>query len=174
MTDELLLEGEPFSFQPELYDELNFEESAADKRQRAQSERDCKGVRVLEWLEKDGPSSLREYIEYLERRLKATPRLVQGHENLRKLRGMRLPKDKFSASWQGLVRAFPEIQGRYFYSDLCSGWLRSFVFSGGAATGHRQFIDSMGTVISFGEDGQQELLVLTAAGQVLRIHRVFQ
>jgi hypothetical protein len=32
----------------------------------------------------------------------------------------------------------------------------------------------MGTVLSFGEDGQKELYVLTTAGQVLRINRVFQ
>jgi glucose/arabinose dehydrogenase len=70
--------------------------------------------------------------------------------------------------------AIPEIQGRYFYSDLCSGWLRSFVFSGGAATDQRQSIANMGTVLSFGEDGQKELYVLTAAGQVLRINRVAQ
>ncbi|GAB3664040.1 PQQ-dependent sugar dehydrogenase [Ramlibacter alkalitolerans] len=70
--------------------------------------------------------------------------------------------------------AIPEIQGRYFYSDLCSGWLRSFVFSGGVATDPRQFIASMGTVISFGEDGQKELYVLTDAGQVLRIDREFR
>jgi len=70
--------------------------------------------------------------------------------------------------------AIPEIQGRYFYSDLCSGWLRSFVFSAGVATERQQFIADMGTVVSFGEDGQKELYVLTAAGQVLRIERVLQ
>ena len=68
--------------------------------------------------------------------------------------------------------ALPELQGRYFYSDLCSGWLRSFVFSGGAATDQQQSIASMGTVLSFGEDGRKELLVLTQEGQVLRINRV--
>ena len=68
--------------------------------------------------------------------------------------------------------ALPELQGRYFYSDLCSGWLRSFVFSGGAATDQRQSIANLGTVISFGEDGRKELYVLTGAGQVLRINRV--
>ena len=70
--------------------------------------------------------------------------------------------------------AIPEIQGRYFYSDLCSGWLRSFVLSGSAASDPRQFIANMGTVLSFGEDGQGELYVLTAAGQVLRINRASQ
>ena len=68
--------------------------------------------------------------------------------------------------------ALPELQGRYFYSDLCSGWLRSFVFSGGSATDNRQSIANMGTVISFGEDGRKELYVLTGAGEVLRIGRV--
>jgi glucose/arabinose dehydrogenase len=69
---------------------------------------------------------------------------------------------------------FPEIQGRYFYSDLCSGWLRSFVFNAGAATDQREFVASMGTVISFGEDGRKELYVITAAGELLRVERVFQ
>src|SRR5215467_9096533 len=114
MRDELLLESEPFSFQPQLDREGGLEDSATEKAQRKQTDRDCKGVRALGWLEKDGPSSLREYIAYLERRLAATPRLVQAHQNLRKLKGMRLPKDKFSAAWQGLVNAFPEIQQYYF------------------------------------------------------------
>jgi hypothetical protein len=114
MRDKLLLEGEPFSFQPEFDREVGIEDSAAEKAQRKEADRDCKGFSVLEWLEKDGPSSLREYIAYLERRLTATPRLVQAHQNLRKLKGMRLPKDKFSAAWQGLVNAFPEIKQYYF------------------------------------------------------------
>jgi glucose/arabinose dehydrogenase len=67
--------------------------------------------------------------------------------------------------------AFPELQGRYFYSDFCSGFLRSFVHSGGAATDQREFIANMGDVVSFGEDGQKELYVVTTAGQVLRIVR---
>ncbi len=68
--------------------------------------------------------------------------------------------------------ALPELQGRYFYSDFCGGWLRSFVFSGGSATDQRQSIANMGTVQSFGEDGRRELYVLTAEGQALRIGRV--
>jgi hypothetical protein len=110
MTDELLLEGEPFSFEAGFDSEVEPKPPAAETAQQKQTERDCKAVRVLEWLEKDGPNSLREYIAYLERRLAATPRLVQAHQNLRKLKGMRLPKAKFSAAWQGLVNAFPEIE----------------------------------------------------------------
>jgi hypothetical protein len=30
--------------------------------------------------------------------------------------------------------AIPEIAGRYFYSDFCGGWLRSFFVAGGNAT----------------------------------------
>jgi glucose/arabinose dehydrogenase len=67
--------------------------------------------------------------------------------------------------------AFPELQGRYFYSDFCSGFLRSFVHSGGAATDQREFIANMGDIVSFGEDGQKELYVVTTAGQVLRLVR---
>jgi glucose/arabinose dehydrogenase len=65
--------------------------------------------------------------------------------------------------------AIPRLQGRYLYSDLCSGWLRSFVSRDGVASDPREFIANMGMVLSFGEDGQGELYVLTAAGQVLRI-----
>ena len=67
--------------------------------------------------------------------------------------------------------AMPELQGRYFFSDLCSGWLRSFVFSGGTANDPQQSIANMGTVLSFGEDGRKEPYVLTGEGQVLRITR---
>jgi glucose/arabinose dehydrogenase len=67
--------------------------------------------------------------------------------------------------------AIPEIQGRYLYSDFCTGFLRSFGFSGGAATDQQQHIASMGAVVSFGEDGQKELFVITGAGQLLRIER---
>jgi glucose/arabinose dehydrogenase len=68
--------------------------------------------------------------------------------------------------------AIPEIQGRYFYSDFCNGFLRSFLRNGAAASDQRQHIANMGQVVSFGEDGQRELYVLTTAGQVLRIMRV--
>jgi hypothetical protein len=75
---------------------------------------DCKGVRVLEWLEKDGASSLREYIAQLERRLTATPRLVEGHKLLRRLKAMRLPRDKFEKAQRGILTAFPEMRLYYF------------------------------------------------------------
>jgi hypothetical protein len=120
MTDELLLEGEPFSFQPEVDSELDFEDSAAEKAQRKQTDRDCKGLRVLEWLEK-GPSSLREYIAYMEQRLRATPRLVEGHQQLRKLRAKGLRKDEFDRELSRLVQKFPEIEQYYFPQEYKVG-----------------------------------------------------
>lgn len=66
--------------------------------------------------------------------------------------------------------AIPGIVGHYFYSDYCSGWLRSFRFSAGAATEQHDWGLSLGNVQSFGEDSAGELYILTAnGGQVLRI-----
>jgi len=66
--------------------------------------------------------------------------------------------------------AIPGIVGHYFYSDYCSGWLRSFRFAAGAATEQHDWGLSLGSVLSFGEDSAGELYILTAnGGQVLRI-----
>jgi len=83
---------------------------AMEKVQRKEMERDCKDVYVLDWLERDGSGSLREYIAHLERRLTATPRLVAGHAQLSKLKAMRLPPDKFEKARRGILTAFPEMK----------------------------------------------------------------
>jgi glucose/arabinose dehydrogenase len=68
--------------------------------------------------------------------------------------------------------AIPELQGRYLYSDFCSGWLRSFVHSHGSAIERIDWnIPNAGSVFSFGEDAQKELYMLTATGQVFKIVR---
>ncbi len=68
--------------------------------------------------------------------------------------------------------AIPELRGRYFYSDLCSGWLRSFVYLNGVATEQVDWnIISVGQVFSFGEDAQNELYLLTSTGRVFKIVR---
>lgn len=68
--------------------------------------------------------------------------------------------------------ALPEIAGRYFYSDFCSGWLRSFVVTDGAATERTDWgIASVGNIQSFGVDSSNELYVMTAAGGVYRLVR---
>jgi glucose/arabinose dehydrogenase len=59
--------------------------------------------------------------------------------------------------------------GTYFYSDNCSGWIRSFLLDAGEATGETQWdVGNIGSVLSFGEDGHGELYVLTGGGTVFR------
>jgi glucose/arabinose dehydrogenase len=74
--------------------------------------------------------------------------------------------------------AIPELQGRYFYSDFCNGFLRSFVLRNGTAAETVDWnIPRVGNVLSFGEDAQRELYVLTdtfassSSGAVYRIVR---
>ena len=59
----------------------------------------------------------------------------------------------------------PTIQGLYFYSDYCDGWLRSFRFDGGGAVDHREWdVGSIGSIVSFGTDGAGELYAVSRAG----------
>ena len=59
----------------------------------------------------------------------------------------------------------PEIQGLYFYSDYCDGWLRSFRFESGVVVDHRDWdVGAIGSVVSFGNDGAGELYALSRAG----------
>ncbi len=68
--------------------------------------------------------------------------------------------------------AIPELRGRYFYSDFCNGWLRSFVPSNGIAAERIDWnVANVGQIFSFGEDAQRELYMLTSTGRVFRIVR---
>ena len=68
--------------------------------------------------------------------------------------------------------AIPELRGRYFYSDLCSGWLRSLRYSGGQAAEQVDWsITNVGQIVSFGEDADHELYMLTAGNALYRIVR---
>ncbi|UVW29247.1 sorbosone dehydrogenase family protein [Massilia sp. H6] len=68
--------------------------------------------------------------------------------------------------------ALPELAGRYFYSDYCRGFLKSFLATGGNITEQRDWnIASIGNVISFGQDGAGELYLTTARGSVYKIGR---
>jgi glucose/arabinose dehydrogenase len=60
------------------------------------------------------------------------------------------------------------LRGTYFYSDYCSGWLKSFYYDG-SVTQQRDWGMSLGSVLSFGEDSADELYVLTAGGSVYRL-----
>jgi hypothetical protein len=60
--------------------------------------------------------------------------------------------------------AIPEIDGHFFYSDYCGGYLRSFVHDGGAASEETDWTEQVGVpgnVASFGVDSAGELYVLT-------------
>lgn len=64
----------------------------------------------------------------------------------------------------------PGIQGHYFYSDYCSGFVRSFRYDNGAAIDRRHWgVGDVGSVLSFGEDAAGELYVLSANGRVYRL-----
>jgi glucose/arabinose dehydrogenase len=62
------------------------------------------------------------------------------------------------------------LQGLYFYSDYCGGWVRSFRLQGGAAADQRSWpeLEPGGQVTSFGEDAVGELYVMSAGGRVAR------
>ena len=70
--------------------------------------------------------------------------------------------------------AIPELNGHYFYGDFCSGWVRSFRYTGGGVADTWDWSGDLGTVsalTSFGTDGQGELYVVSGGGNVYRIVR---
>jgi glucose/arabinose dehydrogenase len=66
--------------------------------------------------------------------------------------------------------AVPAVAGMYFYSDYCSGFLRSFRWSASGITESYSWNDLTvsGGVTSFGEDGRGELYLMTASGNLYR------
>ena len=67
--------------------------------------------------------------------------------------------------------ALPGLQGRYFYSDFCQGWVRSIRVKGGVAVEQTDWpaLEPGGFVTSFGEDAAGELYLLTEEGGVYKI-----
>jgi len=67
--------------------------------------------------------------------------------------------------------AAPSADGVYFYSDFCSGWVRSFRYQAGQAMeqGEWPLLAPGDNVPSFGEDANGDLYVLAASGRVYRI-----
>ncbi len=65
--------------------------------------------------------------------------------------------------------AIPELAGRYFYSDWCTGFIRSFVYQDGSVSEEKTWLDDAGQVNGFGYDGQGEMYVLTFDGSVKKI-----
>ena len=69
-------------------------------------------------------------------------------------------------------RALPELAGRYFYSDYCGGYLKSFFSTSGGIVESRDWdIDDIGRVVSFGQDAQGELYLITGGGAIHKIAR---
>ena len=67
-------------------------------------------------------------------------------------------------------RRIPAVVGHYFYSDFCTGFLRSFRYVDGNAVDQRTWaVGDVGSVLSFGEDAAGELYVLSANGRVYRL-----
>jgi len=67
--------------------------------------------------------------------------------------------------------ALPDIVGTYFYSDYCTGFLRSFKWQGGMITEQQSWpgAEPPGNVTSFGEDLAGELYILTIEGGVYKL-----
>ena len=64
-------------------------------------------------------------------------------------------------------RRIPAIVGCYFFSDYCSGWIRSVRIANGAATDLTEWrLPKVPSVTSFGEDGEGEIYVLSQSGSV--------
>ena len=71
-------------------------------------------------------------------------------------------------------KVIPELDGHYFYSDVCGGFLRSLRWNGDLATDLRDWTTDVGKltqVLSFGVDTEGEMYVLTA-DEVLRVEPV--
>jgi len=68
--------------------------------------------------------------------------------------------------------AMPELAGRYFYSDYCRGFIKSFFFSEAAIIEQRDWnLNTAGQVVSFGRDGAGELYVVSASGRIFKLVR---
>lgn len=66
----------------------------------------------------------------------------------------------------------PEIDGHYFYSDWCTGFVRSFVFVDGEATQRTDWSEQLpeaGQVNTYGLDGFGELYIANNDGEVYKI-----
>ncbi len=68
--------------------------------------------------------------------------------------------------------AIPELDGHYFYSDFCGGYLRSFLMIDGEATEQTDWTDQVGrldSVASFGVGADREMYIISLAGDIFRL-----
>ena len=85
---------------------------AMERRLMAEMARDCANVNVLQTLERVARTPAQR-VTWLERKIAAMPRIIEGHRLLRELiaryRAGRLTDDQLRAAGMGLLHAFPEI-----------------------------------------------------------------
>jgi glucose/arabinose dehydrogenase len=94
----------------------------------------------------------------------------------RPTRGLALPIEEYDhgqgcSITGGFVyrgRALPNLAGRYFFADYCSGWVRSLRYERGKVSERREWLHA-GDVSSFGEDAAGELYVVTLDGRVSKL-----
>ena len=65
--------------------------------------------------------------------------------------------------------AIPELDGHYFYSDYCQGWLKSFTLDGADLDITEWDVGELGQVTSFGTDAQGEMYITTWGGLVYKV-----
>jgi len=66
--------------------------------------------------------------------------------------------------------AIPELVGHYFYGDFCTGFVRSFRYTGGISDA-KQWPFSVGSLVSFGTDGFGEMYAVSLGGTVSKLER---
>jgi hypothetical protein len=73
--------------------------------------------------------------------------------------------------------ALPDVHGRYFYSDFCTAFIKSFVISNGTVTApHDYTVElapggglSIDSISSYGEDARGEVYICDLGGEVFKI-----
>ena len=69
-------------------------------------------------------------------------------------------------------RAIPELLGRYFYSDYCGAFLKSFLNTAGVISQQTDWaVSGISSIVSFGKDSDGELYLMSQTGSVYRITR---
>jgi hypothetical protein len=85
---------------------------AMERRMMDEMARDCANVNVLQTLERVARTPAQR-VTWLERKIAAMPRIIEGHRLLRELiarfRAGRLTQAQLNAAVTGLLHAFPEL-----------------------------------------------------------------
>jgi len=67
-------------------------------------------------------------------------------------------------------RQIPALDGRYFYADYCSTWLRSFRLASGRITEQTEWpVGKLSAIASFGLDGADEMYAVSHLGRIYKM-----